>query len=473
MNSRHTFSIQKMPSTMGFVNAKLLFCLLVTSIIHHFAFATSKPTSFSLRAVIDDSPQSPLYLIENLTIAERIERLIKITYARVNYLNLVSGGDAKLVPDNIGIPIYRDGLYYAVGFTIGSQGHPVKMLMDTGGGLIWTQCLPCTNCFPQKLPIYNPTASTSYATLPCSHPLCNGDQRLYQCVNGRYCVYNAQYGGGASTGGIASTEAFHFFVDQHTTHPFNVIFGCSYDSRDISFQNSDLSGIFGLSFSPDSMASQFSAFIQYRFSYCLAPFAEAIPRPLVLRFGEDIPQLPPQSVGSTQIIFSPPSYFYYLGLEDISVAGHRIGFPPSSFQKKSNGLGGFFIDSGAMFTHLDGDAQGGNAYAKVLNVFAAYYGSIHLKQTAPSPEGFELCYERPPNFYDFATLTFHFEGSDYTVHGEYMHVFGPNYFCTAILKGSSMSVLGAWQQQNKRIIYNGGSGELEFADENCMNDIIA
>ncbi|KAK5772494.1 hypothetical protein PVK06_048783 [Gossypium arboreum] len=109
------------------------------------------------------------------------------------------------------------------------------------------------------------------------------------------------------------------------------------------------------------MASQFSALIQHRFSYCLAPFDDVTPRPLVLRFGEDIPQLPPQSVGSTQLIASPTSYFFYLGLKDISVAG--------------------------------------------------------------------------------------------------------------ILKGSSVSVLGAWQQQNKRIIYDGGRGVLEFADENCMNDI--
>ncbi|KAB2049115.1 hypothetical protein ES319_A13G155300v1 [Gossypium barbadense] len=460
-----------MPSTLGFINSKLLFCLLVTSILYHSAFVTSKPTGFSLRAVIDDSPESPLYLIENLTIAERLERLIKISYARVNYLNLVSSGDAKLVPDNIRIPMLRDALYYAVAFTIGSQGHPVKLLMDTGGGLIWTQCLPCPNCFPQKLPIYNPAASTSYATLPCSHPFCNGDRRLYNCEHGRYCVYNAQYSGGASTSAIASTEAFHFFVDQHSTHPFNVIFGCSYDSRDIAFMNTDISGIFGLSFSPDSMASQFSALIQHRFSYCLAPFDDVTPRPLVLRFGEDIPQLPPQSVGSTQLIASPTSYFFYLGLKDISVAGHRIGFPPSIFQIKPNGLGGFFIDSGALFTHIDADALGGNAYAEVLKVFAAYYGSKYLKQTGASPEGFELCYERPPNFDEFATLTFHFDESVYTVNGQYMHVIAPNFFCVGILKGSSVSVLGAWQQQNKRIIYDGGRGVLEFADENCMNDI--
>ncbi|XP_017618079.2 uncharacterized protein LOC108462670 [Gossypium arboreum] len=181
------------------------------------------------------------------------------------------------------------------------------------------------------------------------------------------------------------------------------------------------------------MASQFSALIQHRFSYCLAPFDDVTPRPLVLRFGEDIPQLPPQSVGSTQLIASPTSYFFYLGLKDISVA-----------------------DSGALFTHIDADALGGNAYAEVLK------GQVQK----------DLNYvERPPNFDEFATLTFHFDESVYTVNGQYMHVIAPNFFCVGILKGSSVSVLGAWQQQNKRIIYDGGRGVLEFADENCMNDI--
>ncbi|XWS51914.1 hypothetical protein CRYUN_Cryun11dG0022700 [Craigia yunnanensis] len=82
--------------------------------------------------------------------------------------------------------------------------------MDTGGGLIWTQCKPCKNCFPQNLGIYDPRASASYGTLPCDHPLCHGDGGLYNCVEGQ-CPYNVRYGGGASTRGIASLESFQFF----------------------------------------------------------------------------------------------------------------------------------------------------------------------------------------------------------------------------------------------------------------------
>ena len=97
-----------MSLTLHFLNSRLFLCLLVTLSQHYFAIATSKPTiGLSLRAVLDDSPESPLYLIENLTRAERVEKLIKTTYARANYLDLVSRPNARVVPDNIRIPILR------------------------------------------------------------------------------------------------------------------------------------------------------------------------------------------------------------------------------------------------------------------------------------------------------------------------------------------------------------------------------
>ncbi|XVF03948.1 hypothetical protein REPUB_Repub05bG0037600 [Reevesia pubescens] len=459
--------------SLHFLNAKLFLCLLVTLFQHHFAFATTKPIGLSLKAILDDSPESPLYLIENLTRVERIEKLVKITNARANYLDLVSRPNATVVPDNIRIPIFRDASFYVVGFTIGSQRHPVKLLMDTGGGLIWTQCQPCKNCFPQNLGIYDPRVSATYATLPCSHPLCNGDNRLYNCVDG-LCLYNVRYGGGASTRGVASLESFRFFIDQQNTRSFNnIIFGCSDDSSNIIFQNSDVSGIFGLNMAPDSMATQFSPLTHARFSYCMLPFSDAIPRPLVLRFGEDIPQLPPQHVQTTLFVPTPPLNYYYLELLDISVANHRLGFNPYTFHVRTNGLGGCFIDSGALLTYIDSETLGVNAYEAVLTVFAAYYGSQSLqRKTTGIPEGLDLCYEYPSYHIDFASITFHFNGADYTVDGQYGHVFDPSFFCVGIIRGQSGTVLGAWHQQNKRIIYDVGMGALQFADEQCVNDVL-
>ncbi|KAE8726790.1 putative Monovalent cation:proton antiporter [Hibiscus syriacus] len=456
--------------SFNFLNSKVLLIFSVTLLFRpHFSFATSNPTGLTLRFDVDDSPGSPMYRIQNLSIDERIDRLIHVSNARANYLNLISNSDTTILPDNIRIPLLRESSWYAVEFTIGSQGQRVKLLMDTGGGLIWTQCQPCLNYFPQKLPIYDPRVSTTYATLPCEHRLCKTPGKNLNCVDG-LCRYAVSYGGGTSTKGVLSTETFHFLIDKTNTRDFNVVFGCSNDTTKVSFQNTEISGIFGVSISPDSMARQFSTETNSRFSYCFAPFDGAVPPPLVLRFGEDIPKFPAGHLQSTLVLQPPPyRYFYYLQLLDISVGNYRIGFPPSTFQFRAGGAGGCFIDSGAMYTFIDAGTIGVNAYERVMSTFIAYYGSKGL-QRRPG-RSFEVCYVNRIGFNEFASLTFHFNGADYTVDGGYVNVFKQGYFCVGILKGPSKTVLGAWHQQNKRIIHDELFGELQFADENCANDV--
>ncbi|XWS51913.1 hypothetical protein CRYUN_Cryun11dG0022600 [Craigia yunnanensis] len=196
------------------------------------------------------------------------------------------------------------------------------------------------------------------------------------------------------------------------------------------------------------MANQFSPSTHARFSYCLVPFRDATPHPIILRFGEDIPQLPPGPVQTTLFVNpSPGSYLYYLELLDISVGNHRLGFHPDMFKTRPDG--------------------------SVLAVFEAYYGSRKLQRTT-NFQGLELCYKNPANYHDFAAITFHFNGADYSVDGEYGHFFDPvkGFFCVGIVRGTTATVLGAWHQQNKRIIHDGGIHGLQFADEQCINDVL-
>ncbi|XP_038995989.1 aspartic proteinase nepenthesin-1-like [Hibiscus syriacus] len=221
------------------------------------------------------------------------------------------------------------------------------------------------------------------------------------------------------------------------------------------------------------MARQFSTETHSRFSYCFAPITGALPPPLVLRFGEDVPKFPPGHLQSTLIVQPPTQnkYFYYLQLLDISVANYRIGFPPSTFQFRAGGAGGILIDSGALFTFIDAGTIGVNAYERVMQVFNAYYGSKQLQRRPKEQGGFDLCYDQPSFYNDFASLTFHFNGADYNVNGRYVNVFRRGYFCVGVLRGVSSSILGAWHQQNKRIIHDELFGELQFADEICANDV--
>ncbi|KAG6637551.1 hypothetical protein CIPAW_11G186200 [Carya illinoinensis] len=331
------------------------------------------------------------------------------------------------------------------------------LFVDAGGGLIWTQCEPCTNCYPQAYPIYDSTASISYRKLPCNHPLCQGDSALYQCVDGE-CVYHYEYGSGETTKGIASLDTFELLVGDQTTTEFipDIIFGCSKESHFPQFaQNGVISGILGLNLSPDSLVSQLFDDEDRRFSHCFVPFPDAMMSPSFLKFGNDIPP-PPANIQTTPFVTLPWSFHYHLNLLDISVSSHRIGFHPDTFKIKKDGSGGCTIDSGTLITQIDQNTVGIDAFSVVMTAFQNYYDSLGQLERVYSTEGFPLCYEYPPDFGDFATMTYHFEGGDYFVDSMYVNYYSDigYYFCVAVREGNGQSILGAWHQQNMRITYD-------------------
>ncbi|KAJ0101298.1 hypothetical protein Patl1_04276 [Pistacia atlantica] len=162
-------------------------------IISQLHFTTSKPLGFSLKLIPRDSPESPLYP-GNLTQFERIERLVQFSKAKAKLVTLLSTLNATKYDPNFIIPLAIDSYYYIGKITIGTPPKDVLLMIDTGGGLIWTQCAPCINCFPQLYPIYDSQASSSFKTLPCDHPLCQGP-----------------------TNGVAALESF-FFPDDKAGH---------------------------------------------------------------------------------------------------------------------------------------------------------------------------------------------------------------------------------------------------------------
>ncbi|CAK7338389.1 unnamed protein product [Dovyalis caffra] len=413
--------------------AALCLCLVLVS---HFHFTTSKPTGFSLKLIPRDSPDSPLYP-GKLTESERIQSLLRISEAR--------------------------------NMKIGSEGIRNWLFLDTGGSLIWTQCLPCKNCYKTALPIYNSQTSNSYRKLPCDHQLCSGDNALFRCVGGE-CRYDITYGDGRGiTRGVASTEAFELF-DNDERFVEGVIFGCSNENIDIPFAKGDMiSGIFGLSMSPASFANQPYDEFNGLFSYCLVPFSQTWKDPSYLNFGTDVPPQPGTPYwNSTKFVIPPGSYFYYLNLLDITVGPKRMKFPSDTFAIREYGEGGCIIDSGTIFTQFD-DYRGFNVYGILMEEFQKYYDAKKLERH--TFDGFELCYKMPPGFNDFARMIYHLDGADYEVEGRFVHYisFPEGYFCVAIRPGKR-TVIGAWHQQNIRLVYNinkrGVSG-LNFYPDDC------
>ncbi|TYH87024.1 hypothetical protein ES332_D01G086200v1 [Gossypium tomentosum] len=293
------------------------------------------------------------------------------------------------------------------------------LLMDTSS-LIWTQCAPCIKCYQQKTSLYNSRISMTYRKLPSNQPFCQGRNSPFRCHNNE-CVYDIRYGDLSQpttprTKGVASFETFHIHVDSSHTRVINdMIFGCSNDNSDTGFENSQISGILGLSRGPDGLTSQLAkrGIIQNLFSYCL-----------VRR------QHPPtcRNIRSTPFLNIDRNH-YSFELLDISL--------------RKDGLGGSLIDSRTLVSRIDENTVRRNAYQEV-------------------------------GFRDFATMTLHFKGGDYLIDGKYMHYFsnkkkGEGYFCVALSK-SSKTILGAWQQQNMRIIYDMNGGRLQWVTETCAND---
>nr|KJB13640.1 hypothetical protein B456_002G086300 [Gossypium raimondii] len=379
-------------------------------------------------------------------------KLIRRTYFRAqnfdSFLSLNQSEDNVLV--HLPLCHVPKDLAYVVEFKIGNKPQTVKLLMDTSS-LIWTQCAPCIKCYQQKTSLYNSRISMTYKKLPSNQPFCQGQNSPFRCHNNE-CVYDIRYGDLSQpttprTKGVASFETFYIPVDSSHTRVINdMIFGCSNDNSDTGFENSQISGILGLSQGPDGLTSQLAkrGIIQNRFSYWLVPFHDELKRPSILRFRDNIPR-PVENLRSTPFLNIDRNH-YSVELLDISL--------------RKDGLGGSLIDSGTLVSRIDENTVRRNAYQEVIEAFKAYYDKKNIR--------------RKVGFRDFATMTLHFKGGDYLIDGKYMHYFsdkkkGEGYFCVALSK-SSKTILGAWQQQNMRIIYDMNGGRLQWVTETCAND---
>lgn len=398
--------------------------------------------------------------------------MIKFSDVRAAYLESSSTPSATVDAEGIVFTLLREGFYYIVQVGIGSPPLNVFLLMDTGGGLIWTQCQPCKNCYRQQFPIYNSVASATYRKLPCDHPLCQGENSLCKCVD-QQCVYSVGYGGGGTTKGVASFESFRFATDSSSaTTVDNIIFGCSNDNQNIQFASRGvISGILGLSSSPDSIVMQLSDVVDKRFSYCLVPFTDALMAPSIVKFGNDIPPLS-GTVQATTFVPLPGSFYHHLSLIDISVGTRRLGFAPDTFRVRPDGQGGCIIYSGVIIPKIDQTTVGRNAYRAVMGAFQNYYDALKLERIGRVPEGLQLCYKNPPGFNNFASFTYHFDGASYDIEGKFVNLFNVDqgYFCVALQPGNGRTILGAWHQQNKRLIYNSRINALQFYTDTCSND---
>ncbi|GAB4827854.1 hypothetical protein Ancab_034738 [Ancistrocladus abbreviatus] len=349
---------------------------------------------------------------------------------------------------NIDSPVNSGDREFLMNLAIGTPPESFAAIMDTGSDLIWTQCEPCTQCFSQPNPIYNPQDSSSFSQLPCFSQLCQALPSS-TCSNGCQYIYN--YKDGSSTQGYMGSETFTF---ESTSVP-NIGFGCGENNS--AFGGSNGAGLVGMGRGLLSLPYQVNA---NQFSYCLTSVGSTATSTL------QIGSLSAPAGGSTMttpLIQNPQKpTFYYLGLNDISVGGSPLNIPQGTFALNSDGSGGLIIDSGTTITYLVN-----SAYSMVKQAFTS---QTNLPAYTGPSVGFDCCFQLPSDTSNMQvpSIVMHFNGADISLPAENCFIkVSPEVACLAIGGAQGTSVYGNIQQQNFEILYDLSNNVLSFTPTQC------
>jgi len=386
---------------------------------------------------------------KNLTKLERIRHGVKRGRNRLQRLQamaLVASSSSE-----IEAPVLPGNGEFLMKLAIGTPPETYSAILDTGSDLIWTQCKPCTQCFHQSTPIFDPKKSSSFSKLSCSSQLCEALPQS-SCNNG--CEYLYSYGDYSSTQGILASETLTF---GKASVP-NVAFGCGADNEGSGFSQG--AGLVGLGRGPLSLVSQLK---EPRFSYCLTTVDDTKTSTLLMGSLASV-NASSSAIKTTPLIHSPahPS-FYYLSLEGISVGDTRLPIKKSTFSLQDDGSGGLIIDSGTTITYLEE-----SAFNLVAKEFTA---KINLPVDSSGSTGLDVCFTLPSGSTNIEVpkLVFHFDGADLELPAE-NYMIGDSSMgvaCLAMGSSSGMSIFGNVQQQNMLVLHDLEKETLSFLPTQC------
>ncbi|CAH8309821.1 unnamed protein product [Eruca vesicaria subsp. sativa] len=225
--------------------------------------------------------------------------------------------------------VIHDTHEYIMKLQIGTPPVEIEAVIDTGSEVIWTQCLPCLNCYHQRNPIFDPSKSSTYQDLRCDN------------TPDHSCVYDFVYADQSYSIGRLATEtvAIKSTSGQSYVMPKTII-GCSHNSSGL--YSSSSSGIVGLNLGPLSLVSQMGI---GAISYCFSSEG----RSSKLHFGSNAIVSGEGTVSTPMFIDKEKPWFYSLNLDAVSVEKTRIETLGTPFHAVD---GNMIIDSGSTLTCL-------------------------------------------------------------------------------------------------------------------------
>ncbi|GMY31385.1 aspartic proteinase nepenthesin-1-like [Fagus crenata] len=423
-------------------SAIILFCYLLA--LSHLKFTSSKPGGFTLELIHRDSPKSPLYP-GNLTLIQRFKRLVQFSEAQVSYLNSLidlQTQNPTFTPSTVRPKVVYQSNLYVINLSIGSKSVTNYLVLDTGSDFISTQCKTEKEFFDQTSEIYDPKTSTSFQKLPCN-------QCTYpniECNSQPLCTFSVQYLNGAIANGVVSLENFGFDSQNGPVEQVNnLAFGCANNGLDVNF-NGKISGIMGMDIGGLSFVNQLaSQGVPKRFSHCFIKLANETKASTFLRFGNDIPKM--VSIQTTSLVRHPLSARYAVKLVGISVVG--------CLMESGSALSFFVI----------------KAYDKISGYMVQYFNKFGIRRFTGADLPTPVCFNLKNGFNKFPTMTYHFQGADLRVNQDNMFIILPERktFCLA-MRPSAFTIIGAYQLQDTRVIYDVAQKTISFGPENCARD---
>jgi len=392
---------------------------------------------------------------KNLTKLERVQHGIKRGKSRLQRLNaMVLAASTTPNSDELEAPIHAGNGEYLMELAIGTPPVSYPAVLDTGSDLIWTQCRPCTRCYKQPTPIFDPKKSSSFSKVSCGSSLCSALPSS-TCSDG--CEYVYSYGDYSVTQGVLGTETFTFGKSKKKVSVDNIGFGCGEDNEGDGFEQA--SGLVGLGRGPLSLVSQLN---EPRFSYCLTSIDDTKKSVLLLGSSEKVKDA---TEGVTTPLLKNPLQpsFYYLSLEGISVGDTRLAIEKSTFEVGNDGSGGAIIDSGTTITYLEQ-----KAFDELKKEFIS---QTKLPVDKTSSTGLDLCFSLPSDAteVEIPKLIFHFTGGDLELPAE-NYMIGDSSLgvaCLAMGAASGMSIFGNVQQQNILVNHDLQKDTISFIPTSC------
>ncbi|EEF35654.1 probable aspartic protease At2g35615 [Ricinus communis] len=421
--------------------------------------AKGKAYGFKAPLIHWSSPESPFYE-PNLTPGELMRASVRTSRARGDRIRKIRSSG---ISNSRKYPVSRISIIdkvYVMKFNIGSPPVETYAIPDTGSNIVWIQCGSpiCTNCYKQKIPLFNPTKSSTYAIRLCGHRECKqalwGLGEYLGCKSSvQVCRYHISYEDHSFSEGTISTDIITFpeHIAEFGNYSLRMFFGCGYNNSETPGQDPNsftAPGVVGLG---NEMASLVGQLTLGQFSYCIStPDVQKPNGTIEIRFG-----LAASISGhSTALANNLEGWYIFQNVDGIYVDDTKVkGYPEWVFQFAEGGIGGLIMDSGTTYTEL---------YFSALD---ALIGELKEQiELAPdtqdhSNSNYSLCYNAA-NFLLTYVPAIELKFTDnkeayfpFTLRNAWIDN-GNDQYCLAMFGTSGISIIGIYQHRDIKIGYD-------------------